>query len=193
MLPSSSPETPTAPAWISSLWAQLSVRYGTAFIHQYEGLDLTLVKLDWASLLRPFLRRSDDGLDAPAIRHALERLPVDRPPNAAQFRALCNTWTPPTQRALAGPRKDRSVEVAHARDLILNKPGGDEPHSVVVARGIVARLGVPGMKLSPQQRSDLEHFSAILRRHEEVLAREAAAKAEADAKALDEPSVNVGG
>ncbi len=70
--------------WVETIFARLSTRYGAAFLRQYEGADPEAVKADWADVLGGF-----DG-NAEAIRYALENLPADKPPNAGQFRILCN-------------------------------------------------------------------------------------------------------
>jgi hypothetical protein len=70
-------------AWVDQLFAKLTVRYGASFLRQYAGLDVDEVKADWAQVLGPFSQSKD------ALRHGLEHLPSDKPPNALQFRDLC--------------------------------------------------------------------------------------------------------
>lgn len=67
--------------------ARLLVRYGAQWIRMWDGIDPAAVRADWAEQVGYFGRE--------AIQHALEHLPPDRPPNAAQFKALC----------LAAPRR----------------------------------------------------------------------------------------
>jgi hypothetical protein len=57
------------------------VRYGSPWINLYRDIDPELVIADWADAL--------NGFGAEAIKHALECLPDDAPPNAAQFSSLC--------------------------------------------------------------------------------------------------------
>lgn len=83
-------------AWVDSLMARLAVRYGAAFMRQYEGIDVSLVRADWADVLGGFCGRPD------AIRYALDHLPPDRPVTALQFRAICNA-APDTTLALPAP------------------------------------------------------------------------------------------
>lgn len=88
--------------WVDSLFARLQVRYGAPWTSLWAGLDLAIVKADWADELGAFH-------DCPeAIKHALANLPADRPPNGAQFKLLCRrpTVTPP---ALPAPRVDPKV------------------------------------------------------------------------------------
>ena len=71
-------------AWVESLFARLTVRYGAAFMRQYADLDAASVKADWGDVLGGFAGKPE------AIRYALDHLPSDRPLNAMQFRAICN-------------------------------------------------------------------------------------------------------
>lgn len=72
---------PLPASWVDSLFAKLSVRYGTAFQAMYRDLDPEAVKADWAEVL--------DGVSGQSIGYGLRYLPSDRPPNAQQFRDLC--------------------------------------------------------------------------------------------------------
>ncbi len=74
----------TLPAgWVDSLFARLQVRYGSAWTRMWEGVDLNAVKADWAEELAGLANAPE------SIKHALAHLPIDRPPNVGQFRALC--------------------------------------------------------------------------------------------------------
>lgn len=83
-------------AWIDRLFERLSIRYGEAFSRQYEGLKTADVKADWIAVL------GRHGCNRAALVYAMDNLPADRPPNAAQFRALCNGL--PVRAPLALPR-----------------------------------------------------------------------------------------
>lgn len=74
MLPSS---------WVDSLFARLQVRYGASWGRMWEGLDIAAVKSDWAAELAGYANRPE------AIKHGLNHLPVDFPPNVKQFALLC--------------------------------------------------------------------------------------------------------
>lgn len=87
-------------SWVEALFTRLTVRYGRAFMAQYEGLDLDLIKSDWADAL--------DGVTPDRIRFALEHLPADRPPNALQFRSLCREMRPASTGQLAALSLDRN-------------------------------------------------------------------------------------
>lgn len=67
--------------YVDRIFARLLVRYGIQWIRMWDGIDEAAVKSDWAQVL--------DNIPEFRLRHALDNLPSDRPPNAAQFRALC--------------------------------------------------------------------------------------------------------
>jgi hypothetical protein len=87
--------------WIDQIFARLSVRYGSAFLGRWTnaGIDLELVKADWAEELAGFERNPE------ALKHALQHLPVE-PPNVMQFRALANGAPPPELPRLPEPKAD---------------------------------------------------------------------------------------
>lgn len=66
---------------VDQIHARLLVRYGAQWIRMWEGIDPQAVKADWAEQVGYFSRE--------VILHALDHLPPDRPPNAAQFKQLC--------------------------------------------------------------------------------------------------------
>ena len=98
--------------WVDALFARLSVRYGAAWLRQWDGVDIGAVKQDWA--------RELGGASSGAIKHALDCLPIDKPPTVGQFAALCRNapqYAPP---ALPAPKlsPERSAALsAKLRDL----------------------------------------------------------------------------
>ena len=88
-------------SWIEALFGRLAVRYGGAFLRQYEGMDIALVKADWADFLAGF--SGDD------IRYALDYLPERFPPNALEFRALCRKAPVAAVSALPAPAADPAM------------------------------------------------------------------------------------
>lgn len=70
-------------AWVDRIFAKLAVTYGQRFLGLYAGLDLQAVKDDWADELRGYAQSPQ------AIKHALEHLPVDKPPTVLDFKVLC--------------------------------------------------------------------------------------------------------
>ncbi len=83
--------------WIDRIFTKLSLTYGRAFMAQYEGLEPAAVKQDWAIELAGFQNSPE------ALGYGLRNLPIDRPPNVLQFRALCRKAPPPTFKALPSP------------------------------------------------------------------------------------------
>lgn len=100
--------------WVDRLFGRLAIRFGSQWLHKWEGLDMKAVKLDWADQLA--------GLQEPdrqhALRYGIEHLPADHPPTAAQFRALCARAPEYVARpALPAPELEQSPEgVARMRE-----------------------------------------------------------------------------
>jgi hypothetical protein len=96
-------------AWVESLLARLTVRYGAAFMRQYADLDPELVKADWSEVL--------DGASPDSIRYALENLPADKPVNAMQFRDIARRGPSASLPQLPEPPSD-PARVALAMDRL---------------------------------------------------------------------------
>jgi hypothetical protein len=86
--------------WVEKLFSRLAVRYGSQWLMLWEGLDMAAVKADWGNELAGLQHRPE------GLRYAVDNLPPDRPPNAAQFRLL-------TQRA-PSPAKLRQLPAPNA-------------------------------------------------------------------------------
>jgi len=71
------------PAWVDRIFATLAVTYGSDWLMKWEGVDAQVLKATWAKELGGLVNRPD------MIEHALNHLPVDRPPNVLQFRVIC--------------------------------------------------------------------------------------------------------
>lgn len=84
--------------WVDSLFARMTVRYGSAWLNVWEGIAIDAVKADWASELA--------GVSANAISYALVNLPLDKPPTLGQFKALCIRAPVYTAPALKAPLAD---------------------------------------------------------------------------------------
>jgi hypothetical protein len=90
--------------WVDELFARLSVRYGAAFMRQYADLDAAAVKADWGRVM--------SGVSADGVTYGLENLPIEKPLNAMQFRALCGSAPRTDERLkLAAPVAKPSPEV----------------------------------------------------------------------------------
>lgn len=77
------PESPSMleARWVDAIHTRLLVRYGAKWLNLFAGVDMDLVKQDWA--------RELGRIPAASIKRALDSLPEDYPPNVSQFRALC--------------------------------------------------------------------------------------------------------
>lgn len=80
--------------WVEAIHTRLLLVYGAEFRRMVEGIDVQALRATWGKEL--------DGVSAAGVKHALEHLPKDRPPNVLQFRTLCNGRPIPTdQRRIA--------------------------------------------------------------------------------------------
>lgn len=90
---------------IEAIFAKLAVRYGAAWLRQWEGVDIALVKGDWAEELRGFQH------DLEPLRYALRHLPA-RCPNVGEFAALARCSPPPEVPRLEAPKASEAVVAA---------------------------------------------------------------------------------
>lgn len=129
--------------WVDAIFARLELAYGARFALQWGAVPAATVKAAWAAEL--------DGHTSRGIAHALAHLNPDFPPNAMQFRVLCQCAPGLTQAplvALAGPRPTpASVERLKAVATVLTKP--KDPRAW--AQALKAREEA-GEHLSPFQR-----------------------------------------
>lgn len=149
---------------VDFIWSRLAVRWGVDFVRQYEGLDLGLVKEDWARELARFMVIVDGKPTAPAIMHALANLP-DRPVTVGAFRAICLTYRAPSPRMVS--RKPQPVPAAvadYVARLHAAAPKHAEPERVRVARRFVAIHGARS-NLNPHQRQTLAEYQRVLEQH----------------------------
>lgn len=77
--------------WVDRIFTKMAVRYGSAWIRQWEGVDPELVKADWAEQLSYYQQQPS------ALSYALDNLPVEKPPTVAQFRELCRRAPEPVR------------------------------------------------------------------------------------------------
>lgn len=70
--------------WVDAIFTRLTVRYGSAFLGRWNGIDMELVKADWAEELAGLENWPD------AIKHALDTLQADKSaPTVNEFKAAC--------------------------------------------------------------------------------------------------------
>jgi hypothetical protein len=59
----------------------MAVRYASAWLNHWQGVDIDAVKADWANEL--------GGVSAAALKFGIVNLPIDRPPTVGQFKEIC--------------------------------------------------------------------------------------------------------
>ena len=138
-------------AWVDELFNRLTVRYGAAFMRQYEGIDASLVRADWAEILGGYVSHPE------AISYALQFLPPDRPPNAMVFRELCRRAPEPETVRIASDIKPDPERVAAVAEKVkasheARPEMSDAERCARNLRDIAARNGG---KLNPAQREML--------------------------------------
>lgn len=114
---------PLPPTWTDRIFARMLVRYGSAWLRLWEGLDLNVVKADWAEVL--------SGASAESLQYGLENLPADKPPaTAAAFAAICKRRPdrPSAAITFAGskPRPEVVAKLNAAAAALRNKRGTTE-------------------------------------------------------------------
>ena len=90
--------------WVDSLFTRLAIRYGDDWIRKWNGVDIKLVKADWAHELGGFHAAPE------AIAHALEHMPPDHPPTVTQFRTLCCGAPKYIEKQIPSPKADTTPE-----------------------------------------------------------------------------------
>ncbi len=100
--------------YVDRIFLRLTTRYGAAWLRMWDGIPMEAVRADWAEELAGFNDKPE------ALKHALEHLPVDRPPNSAQFRALCIGKPEIYRPALEAPAASPAV-VAAARAVNVDR------------------------------------------------------------------------
>lgn len=119
---------------IELIFGKLQVRYGAAWLRQWDGVDMNLVKSDWGSELMGFANNLEP------LRYALRHLP-DRCPNVNQFRAIANGCPLPEFKQLPAPATDPAVVAEQlARQTEIRKAISPREDGKEWARRIVARL-----------------------------------------------------
>ena len=128
--------------WIDAIFARLTVRYGSAFLGRWNGIDMELVKADWAEELA--------GLEnwPEAIKHALDTLPAGKPaPTVNEFKAACLRAPKPDRKALPEPVADPARVKSEMAKLEQRKPVGINVYTDWIRRGLSDLQA--GVKRSP--------------------------------------------
>lgn len=87
---------------VGMIFDKLAVRYGAAWLRQWDGVRVELVKADWEEELSGFARNWEP------LRYALRNLP-ERCPTVGEFRAIANRCPSPQFERLPAPAADPSV------------------------------------------------------------------------------------
>lgn len=161
---------PLPDSFVETLFSTLLVAWGTAFADQYKGVDMALVRNDWAHQLGGYFEpEADDGHgDSPAIRWALDHLP-ERPVNVMGFRKLCASYLSPSTQALPPPSRPREVprEVRPVvAALLAPKPEDAEPAHIVMAREFIARWSAPDARPTVTNQQWLAHWRKVVERYQ---------------------------
>jgi hypothetical protein len=107
-------------AWIDRIFSVLTARFGRDFLGRWEGIQLDIVKADWAEQLAGLQSRPD------AIKYALDNVGT-KAPNVAEFKELCGRAPVDGLLALRAPKASDDViekAVAIARAALLTRNGG---------------------------------------------------------------------
>jgi hypothetical protein len=115
--------------WIDGIHQRLHARYGDAWLKKWAGLDMGVVKNDWASVLH--------GLTRAAVEHALGHLP-EFAPTAGQFRSIGALALREERQPLALPRPGIKADPDRVRELIgrIQRP----QETVNQRQALIARL-----------------------------------------------------
>ncbi len=105
--------------WTDALFSKLTLIYGHNFLRQWDGIPIETVKAEWAEELTGFQQSPN------AIKHGLDNVNPDKPPNVLQFKALCLKAPQYHPKALPAPKADDAVVKAVVSAI--KKPQGRDP------------------------------------------------------------------
>lgn len=107
---------------VDLIFGKLAVRYGAAWLRQWDGVDMALVKADWRSELSGFAGNLEP------LRYALRHLP-ERCPGVGELKALANCCPPPVLPVLEAPKADPALvrEVMEQAKQVTAKPLEHDP------------------------------------------------------------------
>ena len=110
---------PLPSAWIDRIFAKLTARFGREFLSRWEGVEIDVVKGDWADELAGMQNRPD------AIKYALDNM-GNKPPMVDDFKAMCSRAPDDGLIRLSAPKAnpdaiERAIRVA--REALLQRQG----------------------------------------------------------------------
>lgn len=94
---------------VDKLFERMAVRYGSLWFDRYEGVPWDKVRADWA--------REITDIPREGLAYGVVNLPVDRPPNARQFRMLCFQRPAAQARIADVPAIDEATRELHTEIL----------------------------------------------------------------------------
>lgn len=94
--------------WVERIFARLLATYGRDFTARWEGINMDVVRADWAHVLRGY-----ENYPSKLI-YALENLPT-KPLNSVEFRILAERGPDEPVRRIEPPRGPRTPEQEAAR------------------------------------------------------------------------------
>lgn len=69
--------------WVEKIFLKLTLNFGNEFLNRWKGIDIDVVKADWAHELRGLQQNPK------AIAFGLEHCLEGKPPTVSEFRAMC--------------------------------------------------------------------------------------------------------
>lgn len=118
--------------YVERIHQRLMVRYGSAWVSKWAGVDQAAIQADWAEEL--------DGMTPEGIKAALANLPLDFPPTCSAFRKL-------------GEEHARSMPDAREVLRLRDERGGTKPSPEVIAR-LKAIAGIAAQNVTQELARD---------------------------------------
>ena len=142
---------------IDAIFAKLAVRYGAAWLRQWDGVDMALVKSDWGSELSGF------ACNLEPLRYALRNLP-ERCPSVGEFRAIANRCPLPQLEQLPAPAADpaKVAQVAQQMGLVSQAMAAQRQDPKAWAKRILQRVA-DGCQVSRYARESAEDALGLRR------------------------------
>lgn len=136
---------------VGAIFDKLAVRYGAAWLRQWDGVDMVLVRADWEDELSGFASNWEP------LRYALRNLP-ERCPTVGELRAIANRCPPPQFERLPAPAADPSVVTQATAQLeqVAKAMTAQPKDQKAWARRILARVAAGDTSVSRYARESAE-------------------------------------
>jgi hypothetical protein len=147
--------------WTEKIFEKLSLRYGVAFLRQWEGMDIKAVKNDWCIMLGAYQEHPE------CLGWAMKNLPADGLKNVEQFAALCKAAprieAPRIEAPLVDPEKMKKA-MAELNMInqkkndkwlgwaykIINNPKQYSAYSLNLAKQALANKGIESQQITEE-------------------------------------------